>query len=72
MPRRRSTYTQAEIKRAVCAMLAAGVKVSGVRVDADGFTVLTEPIQAETPSGEAQNAADVFSVWMKEQDDGSR
>jgi hypothetical protein len=50
---RRAVHTQAEIKRAVCAIVAAGVKVYGVRVDASGFTVLTDPVPFPTPQSEA-------------------
>lgn len=54
MPRRAATVTQTDIKRAVCATIAAGVKVYGVRVDAGGFTVLTDPVQSLTPAGHAR------------------
>jgi len=41
--KRAAPITQAEIKRAVAAVLAAGVKVYGVKVDGSVVTVLTEP-----------------------------
>jgi hypothetical protein len=53
MPRRRAQITQSEIKRAVCATVAAGVKVYGVRVDGSAVTVLTEPVPAPQQVGEA-------------------
>lgn len=67
MPRRPAIVTQADIKRAVAAVLAAGVKVSGVRVDPGGFTVLTEPV-ALPPMSEAVDAADVFEARLGGQD----
>jgi hypothetical protein len=53
MANRPAPFTQADIKRAVCALLSAGVKVCGLRVDAGGFTVLTEPVSPASPPGEA-------------------
>lgn len=53
MTRRRALHSQTDIKRAVCAMIAAGIKVYGVRVDAGGFTVLTDPVPHPAPAGEA-------------------
>lgn len=71
MARRAATVTQTDIKRAVCAMNATGVKVYGVRLDAGGVTILTNPVEAAQPSGEAKNAAEVFDAWLKEQGDGA-
>ena len=63
MSRRRAAHTQADIKRAVCAISAAGVKVYGVRVDAGGFTVITDPIQMPILAGQAsRDAAELESM----------
>lgn len=63
MSPRPASFTQAEITRAVRALVAAGLPVAGVRVDASGFTVLTE--REATPAGhrpgEALDAADVVA-----------
>lgn len=69
MPRRAAAVTKADITRTVAALLAAGVKVSSVRLDAAGVTILTDPVST-TPVGDAHNAADVFDTWMREQGDG--
>jgi hypothetical protein len=49
----RARISQSAIKRAVAALLSAGVKVSGVRVDAGGFTVLTDPAPLPVSPGQA-------------------
>jgi hypothetical protein len=70
MVRSRAKFTQAEITRAVRALVSAGLRVSGLRVDADGFTVLTDTVPVPAPPGDAKSANETFGQWMKEQEDG--
>ena len=65
MPRRQAIVTQADIKRAVCAMISAGVKVYGVRVDAAGFTVITDPIPTPVSSGQASTDAAELDALLR-------
>jgi hypothetical protein len=57
MARSPSPVTRSKIAAAVCAIVAAGVKVYGVRVDASGFTVLTDPVPAPETAGDNATAA---------------
>ena len=59
MPRTPARVTQAEIKRAVAAVLSAGVKVHGVRVDGGVVTVLTEPVAAPFEDPRKRDADDI-------------
>jgi hypothetical protein len=49
--RRAARFTQADVARAVKAALGAGLPVTGIRVDAEGFTVLTESARSATRHG---------------------
>lgn len=51
MTRRAARFTQADVARAVKATLAAGLTVTGIRVDAEGFTVLTEATRSTARPG---------------------
>lgn len=46
MPRRRSSFTQADVTRAIRAALKAGVPVRGVEISADRIRVLTTSAEA--------------------------
>lgn len=70
--RRRTAHTQADIKRAVCATLAAGIKVYGVRVDAAGITVLTDPVPLPAPAGEAITDAAEIEAMIRGDSNGAR
>lgn len=59
MPRTPARVTQAEIKRAVAAVLAAGVKVHGVRVDGGVVTVLTDPVIAPVEDQRRRDADEI-------------
>jgi hypothetical protein len=66
MPRGRSRFTQADVTRAIKAVLGAGLPVTGIRLDADGFTVLTgqsHPIAGRT--SEAKNALDAAMAHLQ-------
>ena len=65
MPRRRAEITQAAIKRVVCATVAAGVKVYGVRVDGTAVTVLTEPLPAQEQERTDMDYADAVRERLK-------
>ncbi len=55
MTRSRTPFTQAEMTRIIKAVRGAGLTVTGVRIDAAGFTVLT----AEAPADGAADREDM-------------
>lgn len=58
------TFKEADVKRAVKAVAAAGQPVQGVRFDKDGFTVMIgEPVKAN-------GTTDAKNEW-DEDDDGA-
>lgn len=54
---RRATFRQSDVTRAVRGAVAAGLPIAGVRVDADGITILTTPPAPSAASRLEEDAA---------------
>lgn len=51
MAKRRTTFRQSDVKRAVAGIKAAGLEVARVEVSADGvITITTQPEQGSAPA----------------------
>jgi hypothetical protein len=68
MPRRPAQVTQAEVKRVIKGAIAAGLKVTGVRFDETGLSVLTGPAGA---AAETLDAAEIDNL-LTEAEGGTR
>jgi hypothetical protein len=56
MARARSTFRQQDVTRAVKAVIAAGLKVAGVKVSAQGdIQVLTNDAKVQDPPAQGEN-----------------
>lgn len=62
MSRLPARFSEIDVKRAVRGAIAAGLPVAGVRVDASGFTVLTEAGQPPAPADDLTEARDAATV----------
>jgi hypothetical protein len=59
MARARSTFRQQDVTRAVKAVIAAGLKVAGVKVSAQGdIQVLTNDAKVQDPPTQGENEWD--------------
>jgi hypothetical protein len=58
MPRRRCTFRETDVKRAVRAVRAAGVKIGRVEVGKDGTIIVVPCKFGEGGNGEASNPSD--------------
>jgi hypothetical protein len=56
MSRRRASFTQAQITRAVRGAIKGGLSVSGVKVDADGSIIVLSGPEAPPTEGPADPA----------------
>lgn len=54
---RRAAYTQADVRRALAELKAAGLTVRGFEKTADGFKLLTDPADAPLLSPDTGEAA---------------
>lgn len=68
MSRRRAAFCQDDVTRVARGLIAAGVPVTGARVDASGFTILTAhpPQIGERPIGEAKDAGQVALARLRQ------
>lgn len=74
MSRLPARFSEVDVKRAVRGMISAGLPVAGLRVDASGFTVLTEAAAPCPPADdpmEARDAATVAAERLGLNNDGS-
>jgi hypothetical protein len=62
MSRRRASFTQAQITRAVRGAIKGGLSVSGVKVDADGSIIVLSGPEAPPIYGASRRCARVEKV----------